>query len=32
MSKPSLILIGIGDHAHVGIVVIEQHGGYQMPI
>ena len=30
MSKPSLILIGTGDHAHVCIVVIDQHGGYQI--
>jgi sugar O-acyltransferase (sialic acid O-acetyltransferase NeuD family) len=28
MSKPSLILIGAGGHAHACIDVIEQHGGY----
>lgn len=30
MSKPSLILIGAGGHAHACIDVIEQHGGYQI--
>jgi len=30
MSKPSLILIGAGGHAHSCIDVIEQHGGYQI--
>ena len=30
MSKPSLILIGAGGHAHVCIDVIEQHGEYQI--
>ena len=30
MSKPKLILIGAGGHAHVCIDVIEQHGGYQI--
>lgn len=30
MSKPKLILIGAGGHAHACIDVIEQHGGYQI--
>ncbi len=30
MSKPHLILIGAGGHAHVCIDVIEQHGQYQI--
>lgn len=30
MSKPSLILIGAGGHAHACIDVIEQHGQYQI--
>ena len=30
MSKPGLILIGAGGHAHACIDVIEQHGGYQI--
>lgn len=30
MSKPSLILIGAGGHAHACIDVIEQHSGYQI--
>lgn len=30
MSKPSLILIGAGGHAHSCIDVIEQHGQYQI--
>ncbi len=30
MSKPSLILMGAGGHAHACIEVIEQHGGYQI--
>ena len=30
MSKPSLLLIGAGGHAHSCINVIEQHGGYQI--
>jgi len=30
MSKPSLLLIGSGGHAHACIDVIEQHGGYQI--
>jgi sugar O-acyltransferase (sialic acid O-acetyltransferase NeuD family) len=30
MSKPGLILIGGGGHAHACIDVIEQHGGYQI--
>lgn len=30
MSKPSLILIGAGAHAHACIDVIEQHGQYQI--
>lgn len=30
MSKPSLILIGAGGHAHACIDVIEQHGGYRI--
>lgn len=30
MSKPSLILIGAGGHAHACIDVIEQHGVYQI--
>jgi sugar O-acyltransferase (sialic acid O-acetyltransferase NeuD family) len=30
MSKPSLILMGAGGHAHACIDVIEQHGGYQI--
>jgi sugar O-acyltransferase (sialic acid O-acetyltransferase NeuD family) len=30
MSKPGLILIGSGGHAHACIDVIEQHGGYQI--
>ena len=30
MSKPSLILIGAGGHAHACIDVIEQHGGYHI--
>jgi sugar O-acyltransferase (sialic acid O-acetyltransferase NeuD family) len=30
MSKPSLILIGAGGHAHACIDVIEQQGGYQI--
>ena len=30
MSKPELILIGAGGHAHACIDVIEQHGGYQI--
>jgi sugar O-acyltransferase (sialic acid O-acetyltransferase NeuD family) len=30
MSKPDLILIGAGGHAHACIDVIEQHGGYQI--
>lgn len=30
MSKPRLILIGAGGHAHACIDVIEQHGGYQI--
>ena len=30
MSKPNLILIGAGGHAHACIDVIEQHGGYQI--
>jgi sugar O-acyltransferase (sialic acid O-acetyltransferase NeuD family) len=30
MSKPSLIFIGAGGHAHACIDVIEQHGGYKI--
>lgn len=30
MSKPKLILIGVGGHAHACIDVIEQHGQYQI--
>ena len=30
MSKPDLLLIGAGGHAHACIDVIEQHGGYQI--
>ena len=30
MSKPDLILIGAGGHAHACIDVIEQHGGYRI--
>ena len=30
MSKPSVILIGAGGHAHACIDVIEQHGQYQI--
>lgn len=30
MSKPKIILIGAGGHAHACIDVIEQHGGYQI--
>ncbi len=30
MSKPGLILLGAGGHAHACIDVIEQHGGYQI--
>jgi sugar O-acyltransferase (sialic acid O-acetyltransferase NeuD family) len=30
MSKPGLILIGAGGHAHSCIDVIEQHGGFQI--
>lgn len=30
MSKPSLILIGAGGHAHACIDVIQQHGGYEI--
>jgi sugar O-acyltransferase (sialic acid O-acetyltransferase NeuD family) len=30
MSKPKLILIGAGGHAHACVDVIEQHGGYQI--
>lgn len=30
MSKPGLLLIGAGGHAHACIDVIEQHGGYQI--
>ena len=30
MSKPKIILIGAGDHAHACIDVIEQHGQYQI--
>ena len=30
MSKPGLILIGAGGHAHACIDVIEQHGGYHI--
>lgn len=30
MSKPNLILIGAGGHAHACIDVIEQHGGYEI--
>ena len=30
MSKPGLILIGAGGHAHACVDVIEQHGGYQI--
>jgi sugar O-acyltransferase (sialic acid O-acetyltransferase NeuD family) len=30
MSKPSMILIGAGGHAHACIDVIEQHGQYQI--
>lgn len=30
MSKPGLILVGAGGHAHACIDVIEQHGGYQI--
>lgn len=30
MSRPKLILIGAGGHAHACIDVIEQHGGYQI--
>lgn len=30
MSKPSLILLGAGGHAHACIDVIEQHGRYQI--
>jgi sugar O-acyltransferase (sialic acid O-acetyltransferase NeuD family) len=30
MSKPGLILIGAGGHAHACIDVIEHHGGYQI--
>jgi sugar O-acyltransferase (sialic acid O-acetyltransferase NeuD family) len=30
MSKPGLILIGAGGHAHACIDVIEQHGGYRI--
>ena len=30
MTKPNLILIGAGGHAHACIDVIEQHGGYQI--
>jgi sugar O-acyltransferase (sialic acid O-acetyltransferase NeuD family) len=30
MSKPSIILIGAGGHAHACIDVIEQHGKYQI--
>jgi sugar O-acyltransferase (sialic acid O-acetyltransferase NeuD family) len=30
MSKPGLILIGAGGHAHACIDIIEQHGGYQI--
>jgi sugar O-acyltransferase (sialic acid O-acetyltransferase NeuD family) len=30
MSKPSLLLIGAGGHAHACIDVIEQHGHYQI--
>ena len=30
MSKPGLILIGAGGHAHACIDVVEQHGGYQI--
>jgi hypothetical protein len=30
MSKPKIILIGAGGHAHACIDVIEQHGQYQI--
>jgi sugar O-acyltransferase (sialic acid O-acetyltransferase NeuD family) len=30
MSKPKIVLIGAGGHAHACIDVIEQHGGYQI--
>lgn len=30
MTKPNLILIGAGGHAHACIDVIEQHGGYKI--
>jgi len=30
MSKPNLILIGAGGHAHACIDVIEQHGQYHI--
>ena len=30
MTKPSVILIGAGGHAHACIEVIEQHGQYQI--
>jgi sugar O-acyltransferase (sialic acid O-acetyltransferase NeuD family) len=30
MSKPGLILVGAGGHAHASMDVIEQHGGYQI--
>lgn len=30
MSKPEILLIGAGGHAHACIDVVEQHGGYQI--